>query len=612
MKRNLSNQGQSIIGIIIVLVAVGLISSGFYYYLSKQTQEVNEEAIFSPTITPLPEEVTPTPTPTPTLTPAPTPNPTPTLTPTPTPVVQKCTDGTIYGQCSATKPKYCEKGNLVNKCSICDCHSGQQCQTAENCVVSPCVDNDYYCPWECNNWKLDNDCGVPQIYDFVESRNISDYLGNMIHWDDTAWRNYQPLINKVNEIINGITDDFDKAKAIANWVKHSKIYQLQGTSAANQRGSVIDIFNAQEGVCEDAAILTTAMFRIAGFPARVILPVDAWHAYSEVFIENRWVSFDSVFGSGNVSVADPGTSLIYNNKFYKHEPKFITIFSDGRTYDITNVSYYKVNIIQRAIFKSGEADIKIGWSLDTQQLIKEKYCTLSSFKTSQEEKYGLSPIEKTLTMDGSKYSLNCVVIFESDQHTEHNELITITFTGTKVQTESVISDGYIAIDIETVNIRNTHLEWGTIYIPKTDVTLFKNQDNSYSLIYDKASYSDFTNVKWEIKSNNLNCDWYNCEYTNNNNYSQNIQPTGILGYGDGGMPPDHFNGFVRVKLPEGSYKLIYLIPFYGIVAYKLFQIKPNQEIVIYPDELSKGSTTDINLFSLVQSSLLSSIEGLSP
>ena len=535
-------------------------------------------------------------------------------------IQQKCTDGTLYGQCAINKPKYCENGNLVDKCSECGCPSEQKCLSDGSCkiVSEKCVDNDYYCPWECNNWKLDNDCGVPQIYDFVESRNPSDYLNsNIVHWDDADWKNYQPLINKVNEITSGINNDFEKAKAIANWVRNSKLYGEP--SPANEGKSVIEIFNSNTGVCMDAAILTAAMFRIAGIPFRTVLPAG-FHEYTEGYINGRWIGFDATFGGGEAVIIDPVTSILYNNEFYQHEPKFVTIFSDGRTYDITDVSYYKVNIIERDIFKSGEADIKITWSLNTQEPIKEKYCTLSSFKTSQEERYNLSPIEKTLSLSDPKYSLNCVVILQSDPYTEHNELIAITFTGERIQKESLISSGYVKINIETIGIRNILLGWGTIYIPNTSMILFKNQDNSYSLVYDKDNYSDFTSIKWGIKSNNLNCDYYSCEYTKNNNYSQTIQSVGILGYGNlnisgqisRGMPPDHYNGFVKIKLPEGEYKLIYSIPFYGNIAYKLFQIAPNQKIVIYPDELSKESTANIDLFNLVQSALLSSIEGLNP
>lgn len=50
-------------------------------------------------------------------------------------IQQKCTDGTPFSQCSINKPKYCDNGNLVNRCSLCGCPLGQQCQTDENCAV---------------------------------------------------------------------------------------------------------------------------------------------------------------------------------------------------------------------------------------------------------------------------------------------------------------------------------------------------------------------------------------------------------------------------------------------------------------------------------------------
>ena len=37
---------------------------------------------------------------------------------------ETCTDGTIYGQCSTTKPLYCDNGILVDKASLCGCPSG--------------------------------------------------------------------------------------------------------------------------------------------------------------------------------------------------------------------------------------------------------------------------------------------------------------------------------------------------------------------------------------------------------------------------------------------------------------------------------------------------------
>lgn len=129
-KKNFGNRGQGLVGIIIVLVVTGIIGGGLYYYFSKQTPEAPEIAEEPASI--------PTPTPTSTLTPTPTPTPpsTPSPPPTPPPLVQKCTDGTPYSQCSTNKPKYCEVGNLINKCSICGCSLGQSCNVDESCSLA--------------------------------------------------------------------------------------------------------------------------------------------------------------------------------------------------------------------------------------------------------------------------------------------------------------------------------------------------------------------------------------------------------------------------------------------------------------------------------------------
>ncbi len=46
----------------------------------------------------------------------------------------KCSDGTDYAQCAATKPKYCDDGNLVDKASLCGCPTGQTV-SGETCIA---------------------------------------------------------------------------------------------------------------------------------------------------------------------------------------------------------------------------------------------------------------------------------------------------------------------------------------------------------------------------------------------------------------------------------------------------------------------------------------------
>ncbi|RLJ08214.1 MAG: hypothetical protein DRP16_01850, partial [Candidatus Aenigmatarchaeota archaeon] len=52
---------------------------------------------------------------------------------------QTCSDGTPYGQCSANKPKYCENGNLVNRCSVCGCPPDYTCQESGKCKPNTCI-----------------------------------------------------------------------------------------------------------------------------------------------------------------------------------------------------------------------------------------------------------------------------------------------------------------------------------------------------------------------------------------------------------------------------------------------------------------------------------------
>jgi len=46
----------------------------------------------------------------------------------------KCYDGTSYGECSSTKPKYCDNGNLIDNCQACGCPSGQTCEDDGSCT----------------------------------------------------------------------------------------------------------------------------------------------------------------------------------------------------------------------------------------------------------------------------------------------------------------------------------------------------------------------------------------------------------------------------------------------------------------------------------------------
>ncbi|RLI99537.1 MAG: hypothetical protein DRP03_03215, partial [Candidatus Aenigmatarchaeota archaeon] len=49
------------------------------------------------------------------------------------PKQEKCEDGTPYGQCSQTKPLYCQDGKLIDNCQQCGCEEGEACQPDGTC-----------------------------------------------------------------------------------------------------------------------------------------------------------------------------------------------------------------------------------------------------------------------------------------------------------------------------------------------------------------------------------------------------------------------------------------------------------------------------------------------
>lgn len=183
---------------------------------------------------------------------------------------------------------------------ICDVKT-KHCANKE--IKPVCLSGDDYCSFGCNDWEIDEDCGgVPRVWDLVASNDPEEYLSDFISTEKPSqWKEYEPLKNKVLELTNGITDDYEKARRIADWVQRSRPYDeasLSGGDAtvANKGGSVIEIFNEKTGVCLDSAILLTAMLRQAGIPARAISPAFGYsHEYTEAYLGSKWIGIDATY-----------------------------------------------------------------------------------------------------------------------------------------------------------------------------------------------------------------------------------------------------------------------------------------------------------------------------
>jgi len=86
---------------------------------------------------------------------------------------------------------------------------------------------------------------------------------------------------------------------ICRWVRERTRFQ-PGTSGVNT--SAVETLEARQGVCRDFAHLTIALLRSLNYPARFVTGVDYgaaaelgppdFHAYVEVFLDDRWYLFD--------------------------------------------------------------------------------------------------------------------------------------------------------------------------------------------------------------------------------------------------------------------------------------------------------------------------------
>ncbi len=95
---------------------------------------------------------------------------------------------------------------------------------------------------------------------------------------------------------------WERVRAICNWV-HAKV--AFGYSFARPTKTALDVFTERQGVCRDFQHLAITFCRALGIPARYVAgylgdigvppsdtPMD-FSAWFEVYLENRWWSFDA-------------------------------------------------------------------------------------------------------------------------------------------------------------------------------------------------------------------------------------------------------------------------------------------------------------------------------
>ena len=131
-------------------------------------------------------------------------------------------------------------------------------------------------------------------FDFYNRTNeVTGYVGEMDKMDAI-----------VKEITAGITDEYEKAKAIAEWLSRNMVYVRPTTP----KERYAHLPSWQYGTCGRFASTATTFYRLAGFPAKTVEGEarggGSWggHAWNHVFVNGRWVYVDTTWGEFDLPV----------------------------------------------------------------------------------------------------------------------------------------------------------------------------------------------------------------------------------------------------------------------------------------------------------------------
>ncbi len=137
----------------------------------------------------------------------------------------------------------------------------------------------------------------------------------------------QEIINKAREITAGIKDDYNKVKAIHDWVSKNISYDIERYNANKvyDNEGAVKALQIKKGLCRDYSNLITALARAIGLEARTVIGEanggGKWygHAWNEVKAGGRWISMDATWAAGKVK----GDKFIpqFSRKYFDLSPE---------------------------------------------------------------------------------------------------------------------------------------------------------------------------------------------------------------------------------------------------------------------------------------------------
>ena len=154
----------------------------------------------------------------------------------------------------------------------------------------------------------------------LDKKNTISDLGPYLSSSTNCQVTNQAIVDLANELTYGLTNSYDKAVAIYNYVRDEISYSFY----YDTRYGAVGTLNAGTGNCVDQAHLSVALYRAAGLPARYVHGTCVFssgstygHVWAQVLLGDTWVVSDSTSTRNSFGVVVNWNNYNYNlNGYY--------------------------------------------------------------------------------------------------------------------------------------------------------------------------------------------------------------------------------------------------------------------------------------------------------
>lgn len=135
----------------------------------------------------------------------------------------------------------------------------------------------------------------------LELKNENDVYLNSV--ENINWNKEMNAVKKAQELTKTSKTDDEKVKIIYDYVVKNISYDYNEINYINGDyiPNVENTFKTSKGICYDYSSLFAAMLRSVGVPTKLVKgyknDVKAYHAWNEVYLNNKWVTIDTTYDS---------------------------------------------------------------------------------------------------------------------------------------------------------------------------------------------------------------------------------------------------------------------------------------------------------------------------